>query len=205
MAMEPIELGEIAPGHTEVERKLAEDVELNLSFSLPIEQTVSISTYKRRSNYTLTLTPVGGASTRLRSNSYGRVNLEQILPAGPYLLRAKWASSTSGDVKATLISKPAPFAAAATMRAASTGVTANAVAGGNWSDTNVWQDGIVPSEGDSVRIAANVDVTMDVSPPGLGPVSILGGLHFAPADLALHAHSIVIAGGELGIGTAETS
>jgi len=71
----------------------------------------------------------------------------------------------------------------------------------NWSDPNTWLDASQPALGDKARIEVDVDITLDVSPPALAALSILGSLQFADVNLELTAYSIVITGGELRIGT----
>src|SRR5688572_11910908 len=72
---------------------------------------------------------------------------------------------------------------------------------GNWSDKSTWANGAVPVQGDVVTIAQDMDVVLDVSPPALNGVTIMGKLSFADdADLALSTEWIMVHG-ELEIGT----
>ncbi len=71
-----------------------------------------------------------------------------------------------------------------------------------WSDPAAWPDGQVPRAGDAVTIARDVDMTLDVSPPGLRSLTVQGALRFADdRDLCLTTEWIYVAGGELEIGT----
>ncbi|MEM6576549.1 MAG: G8 domain-containing protein, partial [Pseudomonadota bacterium] len=60
-------------------------------------------------------------------------------------------------------------------------VAANA---GNWSDPASWPDG-VPGIGENVTIPSGQVITLDVSPPPLGSLDIMGTLAFADQDLRL--------------------
>ena len=70
----------------------------------------------------------------------------------------------------------------------------------NWSDPNTWPTGLVPVAGDSVVIPAGEVVRLDVSPPSLQSLTILGTLVFANTDLSLTSGWIVVQGA-LQIGT----
>jgi G8 domain len=71
-----------------------------------------------------------------------------------------------------------------------------------WSDRATWPNKKVPVAGDKVTIAADKSVVLDVSPPALGSLSIMGKLSFADtADLELTTEWIMVHG-ELEIGTA---
>ena len=81
-----------------------------------------------------------------------------------------------------------------------------AVSSGNWSDPQVWQARSVPPAGASVTIPAAVSVLFDaVGAPPLQTLAVDGGdLRFAPADLHLQAHFIILSnGGRLQAGTPE--
>ena len=70
-----------------------------------------------------------------------------------------------------------------------------------WSDPATWPDRKVPAAGDKVTIAKDKNVLLDVSPPGLGSLTIDGKLSFANnADLELTTEWIMVHG-ELEIGT----
>jgi G8 domain-containing protein len=71
----------------------------------------------------------------------------------------------------------------------------------NWSDPATWPNKKVPAAGDTVVIAKDKDVVLDVSPPALGGLSIEGKLTFSNnADLELTTEWIMLHG-ELVIGT----
>ena len=70
-----------------------------------------------------------------------------------------------------------------------------------WSDRATWPDKKVPVAGDKVEIASGKEVILDVSPPALGGLTILGKLTFSDkADLELTTEWIMLHG-ELEIGT----
>ena len=70
-----------------------------------------------------------------------------------------------------------------------------------WSDPATWPGRKVPKAGDSVTIAAGKTVLLDVSPPALNGLTIMGKLAFADtADLELTTEWIMLHG-ELEIGT----
>jgi cell migration-inducing and hyaluronan-binding protein len=70
-----------------------------------------------------------------------------------------------------------------------------------WSDPATWPGRKVPKAGDSVTIAAGKTVLLDVSPPALNGLTIMGKLTFADtADLELTTEWIMLHG-ELEIGT----
>ena len=48
-----------------------------------------------------------------------------------------------------------------------------------WSDRSTWPNRKVPRAGEKVTIAAGKEVILDVSPPALGGVTIMGKLTFA--------------------------
>jgi cell migration-inducing and hyaluronan-binding protein len=76
-----------------------------------------------------------------------------------------------------------------------------AVRDGLWSDPSTWSGGDVPQAGDIVTIGADLDVVLDVSPPGLNGVNVEGKLSFSnDADLELATEWIMLHG-ELEIGT----
>src|SRR5690606_14769815 len=69
------------------------------------------------------------------------------------------------------------------------------------SDLATWPDNKVPAAGDTVEIASDKQVILDVSPPTLGGITINGKLSFADeADLELNTEWIMVHG-ELEIGT----
>ncbi|HWK42000.1 MAG TPA: G8 domain-containing protein [Croceibacterium sp.] len=71
-----------------------------------------------------------------------------------------------------------------------------------WSDPAAWPSGKVPVEGEAVTIPANMDVTLDVSPPNLRSLTVQGKLRFSDErDLELATDWIYLPGGELHIGT----
>jgi cell migration-inducing and hyaluronan-binding protein len=70
-----------------------------------------------------------------------------------------------------------------------------------WSDPASWPDRKVPRAGDKVTIASGQEVILDVSPPALGGVTILGKLRFADtADVELTTEWVMLHG-ELEAGT----
>ncbi len=70
----------------------------------------------------------------------------------------------------------------------------------NWSDPNTW-GGSLPVSGQNLMIPMGQTVVLDVSPPPLGEVMIMGTLRFEDKDLAFTAESIMIDGGTMEIGT----
>jgi cell surface hyaluronidase len=64
-----------------------------------------------------------------------------------------------------------------------------------WSDASGWPGGAVPSAGDVVTIAHGDVVLLDVSPPPLGGMTVMGDLVFDRRDLALRAGWIMVHGG----------
>lgn len=77
----------------------------------------------------------------------------------------------------------------------------NALAEELWSDPSTWPDNKVPAAGDTVEIASDMEVILDVSTPELGGLTIGGKLSFADnADLELSTEWILVFG-ELEIGT----
>jgi hypothetical protein len=91
---------------------------------------------------------------------------------------------------------------------ASVGAVVQAQEGGSpaarqtlWSDPATWPDERVPRAGDKVTIASGKQVTLDVSPPALGGLTINGKLSFANnADLELTSEWVMLHG-ELAIGS----
>jgi cell migration-inducing and hyaluronan-binding protein len=78
---------------------------------------------------------------------------------------------------------------------------ASAVKAARWSDPATWPGRKVPKAGDSVTIAAGKTVLLDVSPPALNGLTIMGKLAFADtADLELTTEWIMLHG-ELEVGT----
>src|SRR5690606_16453689 len=60
-----------------------------------------------------------------------------------------------------------------------------ATASGLWSDKATWPNGRLPREGDAVLVDEGQTLTLDVSTPALGGVTVLGTLVFAEADIEL--------------------
>jgi cell migration-inducing and hyaluronan-binding protein len=78
---------------------------------------------------------------------------------------------------------------------------ASATKAARWSDPATWPGRKVPKAGDSVTIAAGKTVLLDVSPPALNGLTIMGKLAFADtADVELTTEWIMLHG-ELEIGT----
>src|SRR5690606_12300525 len=74
--------------------------------------------------------------------------------------------------------------------AAATGATAQET---RWSDPATWPDNKVPAAGDTVEIARDKQVVLDVSPPALGGITINGKLSFADeSDLELNTEWIMV-------------
>jgi hypothetical protein len=70
-----------------------------------------------------------------------------------------------------------------------------------WSDKATWPDRKVPVAGSKVEIPAGREVILDVSPPALGGIAVMGKLTFADkSDLALTTEWIMVHG-ELEVGT----
>jgi cell migration-inducing and hyaluronan-binding protein len=70
-----------------------------------------------------------------------------------------------------------------------------------WSDPASWPNKKVPRAGDKVEIATGKEVILDVSPPALGGITVMGKLSFADkSDLELSTEWIMVHG-ELEIGT----
>ena len=80
-----------------------------------------------------------------------------------------------------------------------------AVSSGNWSDPLVWQAGAVPPFESSVRISSGIHVLYDIDAPALRSLDIdQGVMTFAPMDLHLQSHFILLTnGGRLQAGTLE--
>src|SRR5690606_33856678 len=71
-----------------------------------------------------------------------------------------------------------------------------------WSDPASWPGGKVPGEGDTVTIARDKHVVLDVSPPVLRSLTIEGKLSFSnDRDLEPKTDWIYVPGGELEIGS----
>jgi cell migration-inducing and hyaluronan-binding protein len=71
-----------------------------------------------------------------------------------------------------------------------------------WSDPKSWPDGKVPGAGDAVTIARDRSIILDVSPPALRSLTIMGKLSFSNArDISLTTEWIYLPGGELDIGS----
>jgi cell migration-inducing and hyaluronan-binding protein len=69
-----------------------------------------------------------------------------------------------------------------------------------WSDPASWPSHAVPLANEDVTVPAGQAMILDVSPPALKSLAILGTLTFADSDLALSANYIQVKGG-LQIGT----
>ncbi|MEO1626690.1 MAG: G8 domain-containing protein [Bacteroidota bacterium] len=69
-----------------------------------------------------------------------------------------------------------------------------------WSDPASWPDGKLPQAGQNVEIPAGQIITLDISPPALGGLTIIGDLIFEDKDLDLFARWIWVQG-SLQIGT----
>jgi len=70
-----------------------------------------------------------------------------------------------------------------------------------WSDRATWPNRKVPVAGAKVEIPAGKEVILDVSPPALGGITVMGKLTFADkSDLALTTEWIMVHG-ELEVGT----
>ena len=79
-------------------------------------------------------------------------------------------------------------------------LSASKLTGLRWSDPNTWR-GTVPKAGADVVIPAGLTIVLDVSPPPLGRLEILGTLQFDNKDIQLTAASMEVdAGGVLQIG-----
>ncbi len=65
----------------------------------------------------------------------------------------------------------------------------------SWSQAAGWPGGVLPAEGDEVRIAADEVVLLDVSPPPLAGLRLDGSLVFARQDLSLRSDWIMVHGG----------
>ncbi|HEX2617818.1 MAG TPA: G8 domain-containing protein, partial [Flavobacteriales bacterium] len=70
-----------------------------------------------------------------------------------------------------------------------------------WSDPASWPNKKVPRAGEKVEIATGKEVILDVSPPALGGITVMGKLTFADkSDLELTTEWIMVHG-ELEVGT----
>ena len=72
-----------------------------------------------------------------------------------------------------------------------------------WSEVNTWLNDEPPGDGDSVVIPADQTLLMDVDPPRLQVVLVLGLFVFDRRDLHLDAEYIVIQGGKMEVGSEE--
>ena len=83
-------------------------------------------------------------------------------------------------------------------------VTAQAIRGGNWSDPNTWQNGVVPAANANVLIPTQISVTVDGATNSVHWVRVDGTLQFsATADTNLLVDTLVVTmNGSLVIGTA---
>ena len=70
-----------------------------------------------------------------------------------------------------------------------------------WSDPATWPSGTMPQSGDMVTIPMGQTVLLDVNPPALGGIRIMGTLRFAEVPLHVTTDWIIVAGGHLQIGT----
>ena len=71
----------------------------------------------------------------------------------------------------------------------------------NWSNPATWPNKKVPAAGDKVEIASGKEVILDVSPPALNGITVMGKLTFADkSDLELTTEWIMVHG-ELEVGT----
>jgi cell migration-inducing and hyaluronan-binding protein len=78
----------------------------------------------------------------------------------------------------------------------------SAVKQSRWSDPASWPDGKVPRAGDAVTIGRDKNILLDVAPPALRSLTVNGKLSFSNAlDLELKSEWILLAGGELDIGS----
>jgi len=76
-----------------------------------------------------------------------------------------------------------------------------AVKSGAWSESSTWSGRAVPKAGSKVTIREGVQVVLDVTPPALNGLTVMGKLSFADkSDLALSTEWIMVHG-ELQIGT----
>src|SRR6187551_810412 len=112
--------------------------------------------------------------------------------------KSRGVIAMSGRFRSVLLASLIPAVllggACAVAQAQSAGAT-------NWSDPDTWPNRKVPVAGDKVTIGRDKEVTLDVSPPALGGLSIDGKLTFANnADLELTTEWIMLHG-ELAIGS----
>ena len=92
-------------------------------------------------------------------------------------------------------------AAAVYLSCSPSAVVAAQVKATRWSDPASWPGNKIPSAGDTVEIASDKQVILDVSPPALNGITINGTLSFAnTVDLELTTEWIMLHG-ELQIGT----
>ena len=63
-----------------------------------------------------------------------------------------------------------------------------------WSDPGSWPGGAIPAGGAAVVIPAGRTVLLDVSPPGLGSLTVDGTLRFEEKDLNLTSQWIIVRG-----------
>jgi hypothetical protein len=71
-----------------------------------------------------------------------------------------------------------------------------------WSDPDTWPNKRVPVAGDAVVIGQDQHVLLDVSPPALKSLMIMGSLVFDAQDLTLTSGYIMLHGGTLAVGSA---
>lgn len=75
----------------------------------------------------------------------------------------------------------------------------------NWSDPASWSNGQVPQENDEVEIEWDREITLDVDPPKLAKLTIIGRLKFDPSrDNVLKSKLIWVFQGALLAGDSST-
>ena len=70
-----------------------------------------------------------------------------------------------------------------------------------WSDPATWPGSTVPAAGAAVVIPQGETVLLDVSPPALGSLTVLGTLRFDAKDIDLTSNWIMVKGGRFEIGS----
>ena len=70
-----------------------------------------------------------------------------------------------------------------------------------WSDPATWPGSIVPAAGAAVVIPEGKTVLLDVSPPPLGNLTVLGTLRFDAKNIDLTSNWIIVKGGRFEIGS----
>lgn len=71
----------------------------------------------------------------------------------------------------------------------------------NWSNAATWSGG-VPAAGSAVTIPAGKKVLLDVSPPQLASITVLGQLIFRDTNINLNLNWLKVDGGRLAVGSA---